>query len=83
MHHDQEKGHPPKDYPVLKVDRKNIPLSLVTPLNVLNHACAKHCNMTWNSVSGKRYTCTIKKVAKKGGQTIISYYFGEEDVKGE
>eukprot|EP00957_Ditylum_brightwellii_P083369 6338012-Ditylum_brightwellii.AAC.1 len=83
MHCDQEKGCPCKDYPISKTKRNYMPLPLVGPLNFLNHACAKHCNMTMKCVSGKRYKCTLNRVVKKGGQGLINYYFDEEDVEGE
>eukprot|EP00957_Ditylum_brightwellii_P176156 13413312-Ditylum_brightwellii.AAC.1 len=63
--------------------RKYVTLPLVDALHVLNDACAKHYNMTWKHVSGKRYEYTLKRIMKKCEQMLINYYFDEEDVEGE
>eukprot|EP00957_Ditylum_brightwellii_P017385 1309692-Ditylum_brightwellii.AAC.1 len=66
----KKKVCPPKDCPMPKAERKYMPLPLVGPLNVLNHTCAKHYNVTWKRVSGKMYKCTLKGVVKKCGQMV-------------
>eukprot|EP00957_Ditylum_brightwellii_P203442 15334623-Ditylum_brightwellii.AAC.1 len=79
----KKKGHPPKDDPMPKAERKYEPLPLIGLQNILNHTCVKHCNMIWKCVSGKRYKYILKRVVKKGGQMLINYYFNEEDVEGD
>eukprot|EP00957_Ditylum_brightwellii_P204173 15338010-Ditylum_brightwellii.AAC.1 len=68
----KKKGCLPKDDLKSKAKSKYMPLPMVGSLNLLSHACKKHCNMAWGCASGERYKCTLKKAVRKGGQMLIN-----------
>eukprot|EP00957_Ditylum_brightwellii_P074731 5680282-Ditylum_brightwellii.AAC.1 len=74
----KKKGGPYKNSTKPKDDGKYVPLPLIGPLSIINHACIDHCNLKLGCASRKRYECTLMKAVRKGGQMLINYYADDE-----